>query len=263
MADISELDHTAQLLRVSWRKAHNYYRSFATVWFETRKNFDPEKYPGWTFSKWATLKAGMSEEFTMKQLKIFYRTLAEETRAAVNQRAVEIARDKRLAKAQAKAVRDAERAAKAAAKAPPPAKPKKVAPMPPRPAPAPVPQMRPQAQAQPDSNVVPMPTPLDRLAARIKSGLARAKAGRQEWIEGQIDLCTALAEARDQFPHNTAFGKWCEANGVGKDIIDHQNRAAAIAMGRDPVALRKCLEATERTALRYIYSNEFSSYVGT
>ena len=153
MADISDLDHTAQLLRVSWRKAHNYYRSFATVWFETRKNFDPEKYPGWTFSKWATLKAGMSEEFTMKHLKIFHRTLAEETRAQVNQRAVEIARDKRLAKEQEKAQRQAERDAKAAAKAPPPvplAKPKRVTPMP-RPAPAPCCPCRPDAAASTDA----------------------------------------------------------------------------------------------------------------
>jgi len=124
---------------------------------------------------------------------------------------------------------------------------------PPAPAPAPVPQMRPQAQAQPDSNVVPMPTPLDRLAARIKAGLARSAAGRQEWVEGQIDLCTALAEARDQFPANIAFSKWCEASGVGKDVINHQTRAAAIKMGRDPDRLRKCLEATERSSLEKIH----------
>ena len=42
--------------------------------------------------------------------------------------------------------------------------------------------------------------------------------------------------------------------------MNHQDRAAAIAMGREPEALRACLEATGRRSLQWIYRFEFSEF---
>jgi hypothetical protein len=38
-------------------------------------------------------------------------------------------------------------------------------------------------------------------------------------------------EARGHHKADIAFGEWCEANGFGENVINHQTRAAAIAMG--------------------------------
>jgi len=122
-------------------------------------------------------------------------------------------------------------------------------------------QLRSQAQAQPAPNVVPLPTALDRLAGRMKAGWARKGAGRQEMTEGTIEFCASIAEARDQFVFDVEFGQWCDANGFGKTVIDPHSRAAAIHMGRNLIALRKCLEATNLMSLRYIYEREFNKFI--
>lgn len=111
-------------------------------------------------------------------------------------------------------------------------------------------------------NIVQLPSSLDRLAAAIRGHLADLDKNDQEWIEAQIGLCTKLAEARDskEFAANIEFGEWCQASGFGKDVLNHQTRAAAIAMGREPDALRKCLAVTERRSLQLIYRHEFDRF---
>ena len=109
-------------------------------------------------------------------------------------------------------------------------------------------------------NVIPLPSLLERLAADIFSLLKRDDRNREEWIEINEALCLRLAEARREIKPNIEFSQWCEANGFGKDILNHQDRAAAIAMGREPNALRKCLEATERRSLQHIYMHEFGCF---
>lgn len=108
-----------------------------------------------------------------------------------------------------------------------------------------------------NENVFQLPTLLERLASEISAHLKRNARNHEEWIEIQVGLCARLAEARGQFPANIEFGQWCEANGFD---ISHQDRAAAIAMGGQPEALRKCLEATERRSLRRIHSSEFNRF---
>lgn len=111
-----------------------------------------------------------------------------------------------------------------------------------------------------DENIVQLPTLLERLATRMTGLLKQEAANRTEWIEIQEGICLTLAEARDQFPWNTAFGKWCEDNGFGADVINENDRAAAIEMGRDPVALLKCLQVTERFSLQMICRHEFQKF---
>lgn len=105
-----------------------------------------------------------------------------------------------------------------------------------------------------------LPGSLDRLAIQIKRAIARRETGIGEWIEGSIELCLRLAEARLRCVANIEFGQWCTNNGFGKDILNMHDRAAAIAMGNDPQALRKCLEATERRSLQYIYKHDFPRF---
>lgn len=109
-------------------------------------------------------------------------------------------------------------------------------------------------------NVHPLPTRIDRLVRAIQNDLERQATGDRDWIEASYDLCLHLVELRDQFTADVEFGRACEANGFGGSVLNHQTRAAAIAMGREPEALRACLEATKRRSLHVIHSQEFSRF---
>lgn len=109
-------------------------------------------------------------------------------------------------------------------------------------------------------NVFQMPSPLERLADRLRGYLTKEAINRQEWIEIQMGKCLTMAEMREQFSANIAFGRWCDANGFGETTINYDTRAAAIKMGRDPVGLRACLEASTRNSLLTIYREEFDRF---
>jgi hypothetical protein len=111
-----------------------------------------------------------------------------------------------------------------------------------------------------DDNVVPLPTMLDRLAGKLKGFRVQDSKNREDWIAIQEGICLTLAEARDQFSDNIGFGHWLDDNGLGEDVFNHQTRAAAIAMAREPEALRKCLEATERRSLEAIHRYDFERF---
>jgi hypothetical protein len=108
-----------------------------------------------------------------------------------------------------------------------------------------------------EDNVLHLPTPLERLADKLRDYLARETTNREEWVEIQIGKCATLVEARDQFPSDPEFGRWCETNGFGKSVLNTETRAACIKMGREPEELRKCLENTKRNSLEMIYRTEF------
>lgn len=108
-----------------------------------------------------------------------------------------------------------------------------------------------------EDNVLPMPTPLERLAKSINADLLRRDYGHAEWVDATLNLCKHLAEARVQFSDNIGFGHWCEDNGFGKNVLSHQDRAAAIQMGRNPETAALVLEATERSSLQHIHREEF------
>jgi hypothetical protein len=79
---------------------------------------------------------------------------------------------------------------------------------------------------------------------------------RRKWIEDAFNLCVHLAEVRQ---HTTQMGfvKWCRENGFGEDVINRGTRLAAVTMGREPEALRACLEATARRSLEAIHQVEW------
>lgn len=111
-----------------------------------------------------------------------------------------------------------------------------------------------------EENVATLPTRLERLAGKLSGFLSREKANREDWIAVQEGICLTLVEIRDQFPADIDFGRWCEQNGFGSGVLNSHARAAAIAMGRQPEALRPCLEATERRSLELIYRFDFGRF---
>jgi hypothetical protein len=95
---------------------------------------------------------------------------------------------------------------------------------------------------------------LDILAQEIRVDIARREQGSQEWTVGTINLCLHLAAAREQFPDNAGFGKWCDSNQLK---LSPQDRAAAILIGRDASRCREVLAATKRRSLRLIHTHDY------
>lgn len=96
---------------------------------------------------------------------------------------------------------------------------------------------------------------LSSLATDIRNDLARRDDSRATWVDATLKLCEHLAVARERFgSDNNAFGEWCEEQQFG---LNHQDRAAAIAMGGDLPRAREVLEKTERRSLQLIHRIEF------
>jgi hypothetical protein len=53
--------------------------------------------------------------------------------------------------------------------------------------------------------------------------------GRTRSASDQQQGLQSLVQARDEFTANIEFGLWCDSNGFGADVLNHQTRAAAIA----------------------------------
>lgn len=98
---------------------------------------------------------------------------------------------------------------------------------------------------------------LDALARQIKDDLGRRESVREQWVATTLDLCKHLAEAREQFKANKDFAAWLTAKHLGEEVLGHQDRAAAVAMGEDLKAAEKVLASTERRSLQHIYAKEF------
>lgn len=99
-------------------------------------------------------------------------------------------------------------------------------------------------------------TALVALATKIEADFRGRDSGRAEWVRCTHSLCVHLAEARDLFAADIEFGKWWDASRFA-DKLNKDERAAAIQMGRDPEQLLALLEATERTSLQHIFTQEF------
>lgn len=112
-----------------------------------------------------------------------------------------------------------------------------------------------------ENNVLKYRAPEEIELSECKAIWDQIATDRQEWIIKHESFCLKLAGVRNRFRSNIEFGKACETIGLGQKVLSHETRAAAIAMGLEPVALRKCLEVTERNSLRTIYKLEFSRFI--
>ena len=76
----------------------------------------------------------------------------------------------------------------------------------------------------------------------------------KEWADCMYNACLDLAEARKNFKDHAEFGKWCAEAGIK---LSKDDRAAAIAMGKEPDKLLLVLAETERRSLQHIYRHDW------
>lgn len=101
------------------------------------------------------------------------------------------------------------------------------------------------------TNIIQMPDSLNRRVPRIHVAHERTQHGRQEWIEGTIELAIELAAARAEFPSNHGFGVWLAENDI--DDYTKDDRAALIGMGENIDITRRVLAETDRMSWHWIW----------
>jgi len=108
MHDITELDDTAQRMRVSWRKAINFITSLVSMHAEVRAKIDsgiygmqPQGHP-WNTTSWLLVKAGLSDSQLAKLALQFKRIMAEDDVLTLEHIKNEKAKQRRLAAEQRK-----------------------------------------------------------------------------------------------------------------------------------------------------------------
>jgi hypothetical protein len=93
----------------------------------------------------------------------------------------------------------------------------------------------------------------------IREGHEQETQGRDLWRVGVMRQAIALAEKREQFKSDNAFGAYLAENDL--DFYTHQDRAAYIKLGQNPDAARIALEETTRSSVRLIVSEELPEII--
>jgi hypothetical protein len=97
-------------------------------------------------------------------------------------------------------------------------------------------------------------TSLAELAERHRTAWTRLIHGRQEWIEGTLELAQVIFEEKKLLPDNNKFSDWLKQNGLAK--INKGDRAALIIFAKHPKEARKVLEETRRHSYEWIQRQE-------
>lgn len=108
------------------------------------------------------------------------------------------------------------------------------------------------------TNIVALPDPLDRIKKRIRDGFERTKNGRQEWIEGTLDVAAALHEGRQKFSDHIRFGDWLKKNGI--DFFNKNDRAALLRFAENADVARTVLTETTRMSLQMVWRDNKSRF---
>jgi hypothetical protein len=106
-----------------------------------------------------------------------------------------------------------------------------------------------------DKKIIDMPTPMNVLADRVRAGHQRAERGSQEWVEGVLEMASAMHEARDHFQNDDRrFGIWTIENEI--DFFNQDDRNALVNMGAHLELARIVLEETQRRSFQLIWREE-------
>jgi hypothetical protein len=89
-------------------------------------------------------------------------------------------------------------------------------------------------------------------AAMMRAADKQMKQAHAQWIEGALKAAGALYLARKRLTDHAVFGKWCDDNGLGGDVITKDERAALVKIGADIDYWRETLAKTESRSLRLI-----------
>lgn len=102
--------------------------------------------------------------------------------------------------------------------------------------------------------VINLPEPLSKIAERIRVAFKKTQHGRQEWIEGTLELAQALFDGRARYQSNQAFAHWLIDEEL--DYIGPQDRAALISMAGNLPLAKTILQETQRSSWQHIWSEE-------
>ena len=106
-----------------------------------------------------------------------------------------------------------------------------------------------------DKKIIDMPTPMNVLVERVRAGHQRAERGGQEWIEGVLEMASAMHEARDRFQNDDRrLGIWTIENEI--DFFNQDDRNALVNMGAHLELARIVLEETQRRCFQLIWREE-------
>jgi hypothetical protein len=97
-------------------------------------------------------------------------------------------------------------------------------------------------------------TALDVLAERYRAAFEKMEGGREQWIEGTLDLAVVVAEARVTLPDHRGFSQWLQRYQL--EHLHPNDRFALIGFSRDLKAARKMLEDTASISWRSIWEKQ-------
>jgi hypothetical protein len=96
-----------------------------------------------------------------------------------------------------------------------------------------------------------MPINMIDLGHRIDAAYERTKCGRQEWIEGSLELGAALLEARRAHSSDNVFGAWLKTH--DHNHLNRSDRSSLMNICKDAAEARTILEATTSTSYQKIW----------
>ena len=92
---------------------------------------------------------------------------------------------------------------------------------------------------------------VDLLALRYRAAYDKMNGGREQWIDGTLELAVVVAELRDRYPDHREFSRWLARHGF--EQVHPNDRAALIGFSRDLAAGRKMLEESRSTSWRGVW----------
>lgn len=98
-------------------------------------------------------------------------------------------------------------------------------------------------------------TAMDVLAERYRTAFDKMEGGREQWIEGTLDLAAVVAELRKKYPAHQEFSRYLERYKL--QSISANDRAALLGfhkVGRETA--RKLLERSKSERWRNIWENK-------
>lgn len=96
-------------------------------------------------------------------------------------------------------------------------------------------------------------TALDVLAERYRAAFTKMEGGREQWIEGTLELALVVRHARIEYPDHRAFSQWQERHTLRK--LDKNQVTSLLWMATDLKTARTTLEQTSSKSLELIYRN--------
>lgn len=94
-------------------------------------------------------------------------------------------------------------------------------------------------------------TALEVLAERYRTAFDKTKAGREQWIEGTLELAAVVAELRERYPAHQEFSRWLEYENLPP--MNKDARAALVRLNKmGEKTARELLGQTQQTSWHWI-----------